>query len=66
MITTPVYSEALTRALAKHQRWVNATLSDVHVHTSRALFDALQAPTPNARRAPLLLRMAKAQLRGRS
>lgn len=62
LIPKPFYSDALTRALARHERWVNANLGEAHVHTSRALFERLQAPTPGARRTPLL-RMAKARLR---
>jgi len=61
MITRPCYSEALTRAIARHEQWRREQLAgEAHVHTSRALVEALQA-TPGGRREPL--RMVKAHLR---
>lgn len=62
MIPRPFYSEPLVRALARHERWLKENLGEGHVHTSRVLFERLQAPTPGARRTPLL-RMARADLK---
>jgi len=63
---TILAGEALTRALEKHQRFLDehGLIEDAHVHPTRAWLDAL-ARSPGARRQSLTLRMAKADVRPR-
>lgn len=57
MIKTILAGEALTRAIARHERWLDRD-ADAHAHNSRELVDRLERV--RARRQPLTFRMAKA------